>query len=155
MDIVSAGAALVRIVSISVQSDHHAGLSFFCSNYCVMSYLECFVDISQGSEVGSRTLQGGEFYRTGLESCFCRYLVSQSSRTAGKLLVSECIHEIGSIAQFAYKTSVCQGNSFGNCDYNGGFGCCQMFYLLHELVHVKSNFRKIDGIRSCTVIAAA
>ena len=58
-DIVSAGAALVRIVSISVQSDHHAGLSFFCSNYCVMSYLECFIDISQGSEVGSRTLQGG------------------------------------------------------------------------------------------------
>ena len=155
MDIVSAGTALIRIVSVSVQSDHHAGLAFFSCHNSVMSYLECFVDICQGSKMGSCTLQCGEFYRTGLQPCLSRYLVSQSSRTAGKLLVSESIHEIGSIAQLAYETSVSQSDAFRYGNNNGRLGFGQIFYLFHELVHIKGYFRKVDCIRSGAVITAA
>ena len=98
VDIVSAGAALIRIVSVAVQRDHHAGLSFFSSLYRIISNLECFVDIGQGSQMRSGTLQGGELYRTGLQAGLSRNLVGKGSRTAGKLLVAESIHEIGSIA---------------------------------------------------------
>ena len=66
--LVSAWTALVRIVAVSVQCDHHAGLAFVRGNHSVMAYLKRFVDICQGSNVCSGSLQCRELDRPCLKT---------------------------------------------------------------------------------------
>ena len=68
--------------------------------------------------------------------------------------MSKCIHKIRSISKLTCKTSVREFQPFGNCDDNRTLLCRKLLHSLHEIIHIKGNFRQINHIRSVTTLAS-
>ena len=116
-----------------------------------MAYLESFIDICQGSQVRSCSLQCGELNGTGLKTCLSRNLICQHNSSAGHLLVPECIHR-NFLTKLTYISAVCHLNALGHSDHYGRLGSSQLFHILHEFIDIKYSLRKINCITSAAVI---
>ena len=150
--IVNSGSCHIWIVRYTVDDYHLAGVSFICCLYGCTANHHSLINIHAGCHMGSASLKSGKLYGTGLTAALCCQEIRQISSCSLKLLVSKCIYVIPYTAQLADIASVSQLDSFRYCNDNRGFFLKEFFYFGKEFIYIKWNFRKIDQIRSITVL---
>ena len=153
MDIVQINGAQIRILADSLEDRHHSGLALSGSLCGSAARCESFVDVGQGSDVGTCSLKSGELDRASLQAGLLGDDPAEVGSRAAQLFVAECVDGKNRAAGFADELAVSSRDTLGNRDDDGTLGLRQIFDLFHESIEVEGPLRQIDRVTAGAVTA--